>query len=49
MLKLNNELTAARIKLKDSKSHNQELTKAYMSCKARFDILEEERNESVKK
>lgn len=49
LLKLNNELAQTRVKMTDQKAINTELSRAYQSCKTRFDMLEEERNESVKK
>jgi len=35
--------------MKDLKTEKDELTKAYMCCKARADLIEDEKNEALRK
>ena len=44
-----NELVSVQIKMKDLKTEKDELTKAYMCCKARADLIEDEKNEALRK
>ena len=44
-----NELVSIQIKMKDLKTEKDELTKAYMCCKARADLIEDEKNEALRK
>lgn len=44
-----NELIACQMKIKDLKIEKEELTKAYICCKTRAELLDEEKNEAVLK